>query len=159
MSLQQVPSIDVNASIKFYSAITKSTQYVAVNIKGETSQGDHCLLKEQSSSPHSSPSTSSPYSVKRLLTYFIGDSGILIIAYTVMIATVILILIIYHFYLKGRPVAPVVIHSPYIHSPGMAHSPPPYQYSSPYHPPPPNTTPGSYGPNKHTPIRLFSVSQ
>lgn len=155
VSITEIPSTDVNATIKFFSSITKTSQVISVNIKGETNI--QCLHKPLS------PSTSqtASFSVKRMLSYVIGDSGALVVAYTIMIATIILILILYHFYVKGKQ-TPVVIHSPYIHqSPApISHSPPPYQYASPYHSPPPaSMTPGSYGPNKQTPTRLFSVSQ
>ena len=153
---RSIPSNDVNATVKFFSPLTKTTQSINVVIRGSG-------LNDATCSPFPSPSAKSSllddFTVRGLIYRLVGDSGLLIIFYSIVIATVILILILYHFYVKSKQQMPVVIHSPYMQTPyanAHSHSPPPYQATPLYQNSPHNTP---YRSNKETPTRLFSVSQ
>lgn len=156
---------DVNATVKFFSPLTKTTQTVDVVIRGSgdavaCSNGGFLPSLTASSSSTKSNTLLNDYTVRGLIYRLVGDSGLLIIFYSIVIATVILILILYHFYVKSKQQTPMVIHSPYIQTPyanAHSHSPPPYQASPLYQNSPHHHTP--YRPNKETPTRLFSVSQ
>lgn len=156
VSLKEVPSNDFNDTINIYTSSTGVTQTIVVTIRGESISGTlaPCRISRDL------PTSLSSFSIKQWIYSTIGDSGVLFIAYTVMIATIIIILICYHFYVKNKQ-TPIVIHSPYIHSPLPSHSPPPYQHTPHYQSPARSDaiTPGSYGHNKQPQTRLFSVTQ
>ena len=132
--------------MKLYSPITKTSSLITVGVTGEVISSAQCPVTPVYT-----------LSWKTLWSSLFGESSTWLISYTIMIATVILILVIYHLYTKGRQPAPVVISSSPYHL--VQQSPPPYQYSPTYNSP--RHTPGSYGPGKQaTPQRtLFSVSQ
>lgn len=154
-------SHDINATVKFFSPLTKTTQTVEVVIRG-AGDGTRCgrFMPSLTTTSTKSNTLSDDFTVRGLIYRLVGDSGLLIIFYSFVIATVILILILYHFYVKPKQQTPMVIHSPYIQTPyanAHSHSPPPYQASPLYQNSPHHISP--YRANKDTPTRLFSVSQ
>ena len=156
IAVSEVPTNDVNVTVKFYSSLTKLSKLILVTIKGDTTSNMQC----PPSVSFATASTVGGYGRSRFLSYIVGEGSMWMLFYTLIVATIILILIMYHFYMKSKQPTPVIIQSPYIQSPQHSHSPPPYQHSPPYFQTTMNTTPGSYGPHKHnTPTRLFSVSQ
>jgi len=158
ITASSIPTSGVNVTVKFYSPLTKSTKLVNITLQG--SYDGPTPLHSCPLPATTQPGTS--FSVRNLIYRIIGDSGLLIILYTLIIATVIVLLALYHLYAKPKQ-PPVVIHSPYVHpnTPYIhGHSPPPYQASPPYHHSPVMVnSPSPYRQNKNTPTRLFSVSQ
>ena len=152
------PTHDADVAVKVYNPLTKSTKHVTVTLQG--------TYPSDASQPYPLPPSGSfekRFSIRSLVFRVLGDTGFgLIILYTLIIATVIFLLFLYHLYVKPKQ-QPIVIHSPYVHpnSPyAHAHSPPPYQASPPYHHSPVVVNnPSPYRQNNKTPTRLFSVSQ
>ena len=151
IGIKQLPRVDESTTITIYSPLTKSNTNLDVNVRGHMGVSRQ-IIKQADATKDQEP----------LLGYVFGTGGIWFIAYTIIIATIVLIVILYHFITKNRQPAPVVVASPYpIHHSPHSHSPPPYQYTSPHVSS--SYTPQSYSQGKTsstTPQRtLFSVSQ
>lgn len=151
IGIKQLPKVDESTTIIIYSPLTKSDTNLDVNVRGHMGVSRQIIKQAEATEDKES-----------LLGYFFGIGGIWIIGYTIIIATIVLIVILYHFITKNRQPAPVVVASPYpIHHSPHSHSPPPYQYTLPHASS--SYTPQSYSQGKNpstTPQRtLFSVSQ
>jgi len=151
ITILNYPAVDEVAKISFHSPLTGADHTIEVDIRGAGQVGTVCL-----------PPIINRSGVQTLLAYLLGESGIWLLAYTIMIATIIAILVLYHLMTKNRQPAAVMVSSPYL----MQRSPPPYSpqngFHSPIHyhntsthtPQTNNRTPG--GSKQRT---LFSVSQ
>ena len=150
IGIKQLPRVDASTLITIYSPLTNSNAKLDVNVKGHIGAYRQ-IIKQAEATEDKEP----------LLLYFFGTAGIWFIGYTIIIATIVLFVTLYHFITWNRQLAPVFVALPYqIHHSPHSHSPSPYQYTSLHASS--SYTPQSYSQGKNpwtTPQRtLFSVS-
>ena len=133
IGIKQLPRVDASTTITIYSPLTNSNTNLDVNVRGHIGAYRQ-IIKQAEATEDKEP----------FLGYFFGTAGIWFIGYTIIIATIVLIVILYHFITTNWQLAPVFVASPnQIHHLPFSHSPPPYQYTSPHASS--SYTPQSYG--------------
>ncbi|XP_047146809.1 nuclear pore membrane glycoprotein 210 isoform X1 [Hydra vulgaris] len=144
LSLKSSIKSDANTSVTFFSPLSASSSSVLVHVKGEFDN------------KYITYSSEIQTSWNRKISEYIQQTNVWVVSYTVILATIILLIVLYHYFIKERYGSAIMPPS-YSNSPYIQTSPPPYQYSPTFQ----TKTPVSYGPTKKsTPQRhLFSVSQ
>ena len=86
IGIKQLPRVDASTLITIYSPLTNSNAKLDVNVKGHIGAYRQ-IIKQAEATEDKEP----------LLLYFFGTTGIWFIGYTIIIATFVLIVILYHF--------------------------------------------------------------